>query len=150
MADSRLDAKLDHLLTEYFLSIGNNHEIRQMFKENNLYQFEEFIACDIQSLTEIKRKKHNTMVPFNHRKLTLIHDIVLYYKFLLSDTATRTLAEDPENWVREDYKLWKNQGCHPTTASANAVSSGTSANATASPAAVCPDTKKAENAWMSW
>ena len=27
MADSRLDAKLKHLLTNYFLAIGNNHEI---------------------------------------------------------------------------------------------------------------------------
>ena len=39
MADSRLDAKLEHLLTEYFLTISNNHEIRQMFKENDLYQY---------------------------------------------------------------------------------------------------------------
>ena len=93
MADPRLDAKLEHLFTEYCLAVSNNHEIRQMFKGNDLYQFEDFIRCDIQSLTEMKRKKYNTTVPFNHWKLTLIHDVVLYYKFLRSDAATRTLAK---------------------------------------------------------
>ena len=53
MADSSLDTKLEHLLTDYFLAISNNHEIRQMFKENDLYQFEEFMTCDMQALTEM-------------------------------------------------------------------------------------------------
>ena len=34
MADSRLDAKLEHLLTNDFLAIGNNHEVQKMFIEN--------------------------------------------------------------------------------------------------------------------
>ena len=97
MADPRLDVPLEHVLTEYCLAIGDNHEIRQMFKENDLYQFEDFVRSDMKSLTEMKRKKYNTTVPFNHWKITLIHDVVLYYKFLLSDAVTRTLAEDPEH-----------------------------------------------------
>ena len=82
MADPRLDTKLEYLLTDYFLAIGNNHEVRQMFKENDLYQFEEFISCYMQALTEMRRKKHSTTVGFTHRKLTLIYDVVLYYQFL--------------------------------------------------------------------
>ena len=66
MADSRLNVKLKHLLTTYFLAIGNNHEARQMFKENDFYDFEEFNSCDKQALTEIKRKKNNVMVGFNN------------------------------------------------------------------------------------
>ena len=55
-----------------------------------------------------------------------------------------------------DFELWIDNGCHHTTASikavsANAASSGTTtANATVTPAAVCPETKKVEDAWMSW
>ena len=82
MADLRLDTPLEHVLTEYFLAIGDNHEIRQMFKENDLYRFEDFIRSDMQSPKEMKRKKHNTTVPFNHWKLTQIYDVILYYKFL--------------------------------------------------------------------
>ena len=87
---------------------------------------------------------------FNHQNLTLIYDVVLYYKFPRSDAATRTLAKDPENWVKEDFELWIDQGCHSTTASADPALSVTTANTTIPPAKVCPDTKKAENAWMSW
>ena len=49
MADSRLDTKLEHLPTTYFLAIGNNHEIRKMFSENDVYQFEEFTSYDKQA-----------------------------------------------------------------------------------------------------
>ena len=92
-------------------------------------------------------------VGFVHWKRTQIYNVILYYKFLRSDPGTIVLAEDPENWVKEDFKLWIDHGRHPTVdsakaASTNAASSGTTttANATATPATVCPDTKKAENA----
>ena len=88
-------------------------------------------------------------VGFNHRKLSLFHDVVLYYRFLQSETATRALADDPENWMREDFKLWRDQGCHPTIASANASLFGTTANATATPTTATPEIKKTENVWMS-
>ena len=76
-------------------------------------------------------------------------------QFLRSSSIV--LAEDPENWVKADFKLWRNNGRHPTVASANAASTNaalpgvnTTPNTTAPPATVCPDTKKAENAWLSW
>ena len=49
MADSRLDAKMEHLLTHYFLAKGNNNDILKKFRENNFYDFEEFTACDKES-----------------------------------------------------------------------------------------------------
>ena len=70
MADSCLDTKLKHLLTDYFLAICNNHEVQQMFKENDFYDFEEFASCDKQALTEMRRKKNNVMVGFNNQKIT--------------------------------------------------------------------------------
>ena len=91
------------------------------------------------------------MVGYNNRKITLIHDVVLYYHFLQSETATKTLAEEPTQWVREDFKTWRDQGCHPNIASFNASSSSTITNATALLATtVTPEIKKAEDAWMSW
>ena len=61
MADPRLDKQLDHVLEEFCLAVGVNHEIRQMFKENDLYQFEDFVNYDMKSLQEMKRKKGNTV-----------------------------------------------------------------------------------------
>ena len=59
--------------------------------------------------------------------------------------------------MKEDFKLWIDHGSHPTVASAKAASANaaspgitTTANATATPTTVCPDTKKAENVQMSW
>ena len=50
MANPRLDKQLDHVLEEFLLAIGANHEGRKMFKENDLYQFEDFVAYDMKSL----------------------------------------------------------------------------------------------------
>ena len=150
IANSRLDTKLKHLLTTYFLAINNKHEVRKIFSENDFYQFEEFISWDKQALIEMRRKKNNTMVGFNNQKITLIHDVIFYYNFLQSETRTKALAEEPTQWVREDFKTWRDQGCHPNIASVNESLSGTTANATAPPATtVTPEIKKAENAWMS-
>ena len=90
-----------------------------MFKENDFYDFEKSTSCDKQALTEMKRKQNNVMVGFNNQKITLIHVVVLYYHFLQSETATKTLAEEPAQWVREDFKTWRDQGCHPNIASYN-------------------------------
>ena len=75
-----------------------------MFKENGFYDFEEFTSYDKQALTEMKRKKNNVMLGFNNRKTTLIHDLVLQYHFLQSETATKALAEEPTQWVRDGFK----------------------------------------------
>ena len=48
--DQRLDTQLDHVLQEFLLAKGSNHEIRQMFKECNLYQFEDFVECKVEEI----------------------------------------------------------------------------------------------------
>ena len=150
MADSRLDTKLEHLLTHYFLARGDSHEIRKMFKENDFYNFEEFTSCNKQALTEMRRKKNNVMVGFNDGKITLIHDVVLYYHFLQGKTTTKALVEEPKNWSREDFKYWREQGCHPTIASYNLSLVGTTTTTTAPTGpVVVPNIKKAEGAWIS-
>ena len=88
MVDSRLDKQLNYVLNKCCLAVNINHEIRQMFKENDVYQFEDFITSDIQSLTDMKRKKHNTTVSFVHQKLTKIYNTILYYNFLQSDDSS--------------------------------------------------------------
>ena len=59
-----------------------------MFSENDFYQFKEFTSCGKQALTKMRRTKNNVMVGFNNRKVTLIHNVVLYYHFLQSETTT--------------------------------------------------------------
>ena len=81
MADPHLDKQLNHVLEKFLLANGANHEIRQMFKECNVYQFEDFIGCDMQALTEMKRKQHILTVGFVHWKRTQIYNVILYYKF---------------------------------------------------------------------
>ena len=99
---------------------------------------------------EMQKTKNNAIVGFNNRKIILIHNVVLYYHFLQSETATKALAEDPIKWVRNDFKTWREQRRHPTIASFNASLSGNTTNTTASPATtVAPEIKKAEDVWMS-
>ena len=129
----------------------------KMFKENDVYQFEDFITSHKKSLQEMKRKKGKTTAGFVHRKLTQVYNVMLYYKFLRSDDSSKKLAKDPKNWVKDDFDDWIDDERHPTVASAEAASTNTTSsgtttttNATATPATVYPDPKKAENSWMSW
>ena len=53
--------------------------------------------------------------------------------------------------MREFFKTWRRQGCHPSTASYTVSLAGSTMNTTASTGpVVIPDIKKAEGAWMSW
>ena len=154
-ADSRLDKKLDHVLEEFLLAVGGGHEIRQMFKGEDIYQFANFVGYKVVDIEDLRRKVHNTMKGFNNRKVTLIYNVIRYYNYLGSKDVA--LAEDPENWAMTDFKKWIRDGCHPNDASAAAASANatlpgatTAPNTTAPTATVCPDTRKAENAWLSW
>ena len=67
------------------------------------------------------------------------------------------MSKDPENWDYDDYDSWIDDGRHPTLASAKAAAANpvlpgttTAPNTTAPTATICLDTKKAENAWLSW
>ena len=154
-SDPSLDKKLDNILEEFLLAKGGNHKIRQIFKEENIYQFEDFIDYTVEDLEALRRKLHNTMKGFSKRKVTQIYNVICYYKFLRD--ADINLAEDPENWAMADFRKWIDKGCHPTvasfnTAKANAKLPGatTTPPATTTTATVFPDTWKAENAWLSW
>ena len=75
-----------------------------MFSENDFYDSEEFTSCDKQSFEEIERPRNNRKIDrFNSQKINLINNVSLYYYFLWSDSTTKTLADDPENWVEDDF-----------------------------------------------
>ena len=101
-ADSRLDKKLDHILQEFLLAVGKDHEIRQMFKEEELYQFMDFIDYTVEDLEEMKMKSHTSTKGFNKRKVTQIYNVIRYYSFL--GDSDPTLANDPENWSMPDFR----------------------------------------------
>ena len=120
-ADQRLDTQLDHVLEELLLAKGGNHEIRQMFKECNVYQFEDFVEYEVEQIEEMKRKQHNATKTFDTQKVTQVYNMIRYYNFLQSNNIV--LAEDPENWVKAVFfKLRRDNRRHLTVASANAVS----------------------------
>ena len=125
-ADPRLDKKLDHVLREFLLAKGVNHKTRQMFKENNIYQFEDFIDYTVEDLEDLRRILPNSTKGFSRRKVTQIYKVIRYYNSL--QDADATLEDDPENWAMPDFRLWIDNGRHPTFTSANATSSSTNAN----------------------
>ena len=89
---------------------------------------------------------------FNDRKINLCNNVIVYYKFLRSDDTTKALANDPQNWVLDDFATWKDRGRHPTAASYAASIAGTTNTTNTTTTAATPPTltKKAEEAWMSW
>ena len=154
MADSRLDANMEHFLEHYFLAKGNNHEIRKMFTAVDFYDFKEFTPCNKQHFVEMEQTTTiGKTIRFNSRKINLINNVSLYYHFLQSDSTTKALADDPENWVVDDFKTWRDRGRHPDVASYTASLADNATNTTTSAAtstAVVPEIKAAEDAWLSW
>ena len=88
------------------------------------------------------------MKGFTDLKITLIHDVLLYYQFLYNDSK-EALADDPTQWVQGDFKKWRSQERHPsTTAHISSHASNTTTTSTAS--VIISTTEKAEDAWLSW
>ena len=128
-----------------------------MFKVENFYKFEDFVGYTVEDLEALKRTQNNITKVFNKRKVTLIYNMIRYYKFLQSDDTTKKQTKDPENWDKDDFDDWVDDRRHPTLASAKAAKANptltgttTTPNTTVSPATVCSHTKKVENAWLSW
>ena len=88
--------KLEHLLTNYFLATGDQHDIQQAFIQNDILIFDLLIGmCTFQFVRNMKLKKGNNSVnAFNEGKLELVNDVLLYYNFLYQDDKD-ALAEDP-------------------------------------------------------
>ena len=65
----------------------------------------------------------------NKEKLKLVNDVLLYYNFLYKDKEY-TKAEDPSQWIVQEFKIWKSEGYHMSTVAYNASQTANSANAT--------------------
>ena len=96
----------------------------------------------------MRQKKNNMMANLNNPKIILTHDVILYYHFLRSETTTISLVEEPNNWVGEDFKVWREQICHLTITSYNASVASTNTTITPTGPIVVHDVKKAEDAWI--
>ena len=80
-ADPRLDKKLDHILEEFVLARGGNHKIKQVFKEENLINFEVFQNYELDHVKEMKRKQGNTTKSLNNQKVIMVYNVIRYYQF---------------------------------------------------------------------
>ena len=102
------DTKLEHLLTNYLSTKGDKHDIWQVFIENDILTYDLLInSCTLVIMNKMKQKKGKPHVDaFTDGKLKLVNNIVLYYNFLCQDDEY-TLAEDPIQWVKADFRKWK-------------------------------------------
>ena len=77
------DPKLEHLMTYYFMALGDQHDIWQVFIQNQIVDFELFVnLCDMEFLQDMQMKKgNNTGDSLNKAKLKLVNDVLLYYEF---------------------------------------------------------------------
>ena len=105
--DKRLDEKLDHVLQEFLFTKGERHEIRLMFTACDLYQFEDFVDYELEHIQKMRRKSNGGTKSFDDRKVTQIYNVIRYAAYLRRDQSSEVLAEDPENWVPKDFRLWK-------------------------------------------
>ena len=68
------DVKLEHLLTNYFTVIGDQHDIHQTFIQNDILTFDQFIdTSTLEILKNMKLKKGNAIVDaFTDGKIKLV------------------------------------------------------------------------------
>ena len=55
--------------------------------------------------------------------------MLLYYNFLYKDKGYAK-AEDPTQWIVQEFKIWKSEGYHVSTVAYNASQTTNSATAT--------------------
>ena len=85
--------------------------------------------------------------------MKLVNDVLLYYEFPYQDKEY-TKGDDPIQWIKQDFKIWKIQGYHESTAAYNAslavnTTAGTATvTTTATTAAV--KQKEKDDSLLSW
>ena len=155
---SAFDPKLEHLMINYFMALGDQHNIRQAFIQNQITDFETFIgSCNMDFLRDMQLTKNNTTGDaLNKAKLKLVNDVLLYYEFFYQDKECAK-ADEPTQWIRQDFKIWKSRGYHVSTAAYNeSLAVNTNAGAatvttTATAAAVKQKEQKEEDdSFLSW
>ena len=148
------DTKIEHLLTNYFSANSDKHDIQQAFIENDILTFDLLMdSCTLKILKKIKRKKCNSsIVAFTDAKLKLVNDVLLYYNFLYQDDKD-ALVEEPNQWVKGEFRKWKRRGYSLSTATYNASQAGNSSNTTSQTSNVTTPvskTKLERDAYLSW
>ena len=147
------DVKLEHLMTNYFTAIGDQHDICQTFIQNDILTFDWFINMStLEILKNMKLKKGNAIVDaFTDGKIKLVNDILLYYTFLYQDDKD-ALAEDPTQSDKRNFKKLKSRGYPLSTNTYNTSKAGSNTNVTLNTTntAATSKTKSQNDAWLSW
>ena len=150
---SVFDPKLEHLLTNYFMAIGDQHDIQQAFIQNQITDFETFTGpCTLQFLWNMQLQKGNDSVDaLNKTKLKLVNDVLLYHNFLYKDKEYAK-AEDPVQWIKQEFKILKSEGYHVSTVAYNASQTANSATTTLNTTAAAATVKQKEqdDTFLSW
>ena len=94
-------------------------------------------------MKQMKQNKSNATVGFKDQKIKLIHDVLLYYKFM-QNNSNKVMAENPDQWVEEKFEDWLDKGRHPSNTSYTASQAGNTTTTSTAPVIV-PATKKAED-----
>ena len=150
------DKKLEHLLNTYYYIKSDKHEIWQVFVENNILTYDEFVdSQNLESLRKMKYTKGTTSVDaFSSGKLILVNNVLLYYNFLRQE-GQGTTADDSTLWDKADFRDWKRNGFHLSTKAQNTIQAGNTANTANSTlkttnTAAKSKQKLQDDAWLSW
>ena len=107
--------------------------------------------CDLQYHRNMQLTKGtDTSNALNKGKLKLVNDVLLYYSFLYKDKEL-VKTEDPSQWNISEFKVWKSNGYHVSTATYNTSTTASAANATLNaPAPVTAKQKEQDDSFLSW
>ena len=89
------------------------------------------------------QKDTNSIDALNKAKLKLVNDVLFYYNFLYKDKEYAK-AEDPIQWIKQEFKIWKSKGYHVITVAYNALQTANSATVTLNTTAASATVKQKE------
>ena len=143
---TQFDAKLEHVLTHYLSATGADHHIRKAFIHEKILTFDKFTdGCTVENIKTFQQDdgNNNLVQAFSSLKLTLVTNVILYDDFL-QDDSQEALAEDPVNWVKADFRKWRQNPPVNTTTNAGAATVTTVATTAAA------KQKEENDSFSSW
>ena len=81
------DTKLEHMLNNYVSATRADHYVRKTFIYGLILAFEDFTGgCTVENIKIFQRNDGTNLVQaFSNVNLTMIGNVLLYYKFLMDD-----------------------------------------------------------------
>ena len=130
--ENTFDSKLEYIMNEF---LSANNDIREMLVANQTLDYWNFMQLDRECVYSLSREVRDATTKLRNHHAERVSDLLEYVDFIHDNGDYDYLADDPTNWVVQEYYQWVHNGkqkgkCIAVTTSNEAITTAATATPT--------------------